>query len=833
MFRQSRVDQTTLSLHGFPQLFNLGFFRYSALALRILLWVLLASLIVFALATSFGIVHERNKALRVAHANAEEAVRLRLTVLGSSLWQYDSAGMNALLRGLVQSGSIVRAELLDNGKTIADINRPGFKESVDDVWILPVLAPEGKEEIGTLRISESYAEVSAQIAESMKILAMTDLIKIIGLSAILFVIVYRKIARHLRKLAEDVTNLGPAAKGTPGGESISIARKKIGSYHDELDILVEAVNRFVGDRNDEIVRRSAAEANLHERVSEIEATLGAISDGVLALDSQRRIGYVNSAACALLQALPEEISGKKIDEILHLIDPATGSDLSGFFESILMEGNTAPIRLEVSIRISSDHMFDARISAAPVRDSIAISMIFVFTDISEEVSNHRKIEFQAFHDPLTRLGNRAMLAKILPRDIGLAQSDSSQVAVLCIDLDNFKNINDTLGHLLGDSMLKFLAIRFEAVIAGTGWVTRHGGDEFIVVLPNISSVESAIALTEKLMATIAEPFIIEGHEGNVLRITSSIGISMCPNHGTDVGKLISNADLAMYAAKRHGKNTFRVFEEEMLQSSMARLHLENGLRVALQERQFSLVFQPKVNLSSGRVDSAEALLRWKSPQAGVISPANFIPVAEETGLIIEIGAWVLGEALAAAYRLRAELGYNVALAVNVSPVQFRSDALMSTLRQLRETSPDMSDLIEIELTETALAGDNEDIVSKLDALKNLGLKVAIDDFGTGYSSLAYLKNFPIDILKIDQAFIRDLSVNQKDKAIVTSIVQLGKSLGFKTVAEGVEEKEHVEILSELGCDYAQGYWFARPVPEHELAGKIRAIEVLAKDYFLH
>lgn len=246
-------------------------------------------------------------------------------------------------------------------------------------------------------------------------------------------------------------------------------------------------------------------------------------------------------------------------------------------------------------------------------------------------------------------------------------------------------------------------------------------------------------------------------------MTSSIGISMCPDHGLDVGKLVSNADLAMYAAKRHGKNTFRIFEDTLLQRSTARLKMENGLRVALREGQFSLVFQPKVHLATLRVTAVEALLRWHDPREGSIPPERFIPVAEDTGLIIEIGEWVLRHSLLAAQQLKMELGYSVAIAVNVSPVQFRSNELMATLRQLQAETPDLSELLEIELTESALSGDLNEVVSKLSALRELGLKVAIDDFGTGYSSLAYLKNFPIDILKIDQAFVRGLSHSPKTR----------------------------------------------------------------------
>ena len=795
----------------------MAFLRYSVLALRVLLWVLLASFVVFVMATTFGVVQERDKALQAAHADAVDTADQGRSALSIALWQYDTAALNALLKGMVQSRSVVRVEVLDQKKTVADVRQPGFTSEVERVWTQPVMAPDGKTEIGLLRLSESYAEVDAQIADTLKTLLMTDLIKIVGLAAVLFIIIYRSVARHLRQLAEDVTQLGYA----DDAPQLSLARRSTGTYHDELDILVEAINRFMSQRSDEMRRRAVAEGSLRERVSEIEATLGALSDGVVALDRQCRIRYANGAAWTLLQASAQAVSGQRIGDVVRVIQAAGGGEVEGLFESVIAAGVPVHLRRDVLLRTPAGHQFEARISVVPVPDSGEVAMILVFTDISEEIFSQRKIEFQAFHDPLTRLGNRSLLARDLPKAIEQAQRDSTRVAVLCLDLDNFKNINDTLGHLLGDIMLKQLAGRLASTVASPGWVTRHGGDEFIVVLPQIASVEPAVQLAGQLMAAIAEPFHIDGH---VLGITSSIGISLCPDHGADIGKLLSNADLAMYAAKRQGKNAFRIFEEELLQRFTARLSLENSLRVALREGQFSLVFQPKVCLASRRVDAVEALLRWNHPVAGWISPATFIPVAEDIGLIIELGAWVLRESLAAASRLRCEVGYNVAIAVNVSPGQFHSEALMATLQQLSEQHPDLPALIEIELTETALSGPIDEVVGKLQAFKAMGLKVAIDDFGTGYSSLAYLKNFPIDILKIDQAFIRGLSNSPQDRAIVTTVIQLGKSLGFKTVAEGVEEEDQMTILSELGCDYVQGYWFARPVPEHALAETICAIQ---------
>ncbi|MBI3170959.1 MAG: diguanylate cyclase, partial [Hydrocarboniphaga effusa] len=551
----------------------MAFLRYSVLAARILLWVMLAALVVFFLATGFGIVHERDEALRTAHASVEEAVRQSLPALSISLWQYDTAGMDALLAGMLRSTAIVAIEVADLHKVVAGARQAGVAGAIDKVWETPVMSPDGSASIGVLRISESFAQVNAQAMASLRTLVLVDLLKIIGLAAILFTIVYRKVARHLYQLAEDVTHLGQ----TSGVPQVAIVRKKTGNYRDEFDILVDTINSFLAERSEEMRRRTVAEGSLRERVSEIEATLGALSDGVIAVDRDARIRYANGAACALLHASPVAIKEQPMDEVLQVINAVDGSVFCGLSASVIAEGEALHLRDDILIRTGASAGFDARISAVPVPGTGDVAMILVFTDISEEVRNQQRIKFQAFHDPLTRLGNRSLLVRDLARDIEQTQRSSGCLAALCLDLDNFKNINDTLGHTIGYIMLKQLAQRREATVGSPGWVTRHGGDEFIVVLPRIASVEPAIALAEALMATIAEPFHIESHE---LRITSSIGISLCPEHGSGIGELLSKSDLAMYAAKRQSKNTYRIFEASLLERSTARLTMENGLRVA-------------------------------------------------------------------------------------------------------------------------------------------------------------------------------------------------------------------------------------------------------------
>ena len=787
----------------------MAFLKRSVLALRTLFWVLLVSLGLFVIITSIGVLHERTRMLGHAHDEARQVATSNLDALAVALWSYDDRSLSALLQGMTRTGTMVRIEVLDNHAVVADVSRPGPHILADHVWSLAILAPDRSKQIGELRISESYVELDRQITDAMSTVVATELAKIVGLVVVLFVIVYRQIARHLDRMAQDVVALDPNDLNA----QLVLHRKTTTGYRDELDTLTDAINRFLGDRANEMRKRAQAEGSLRENVAEREVVLGALSDCVIALDRSCKVRYANTAARATLGLLREPPEGKALDSLLKVIRQPAGRESDDLCQSVVRDSTTLHLRGNVRIRTTNGQEFDARIRAVPAPESGDVAMIFVFTDISAEIGKERQIEFQALHDPLTELGNRTLLARDLTHEIERAKRDQRRIAVLCVDLDNFKNINDALGHTIGDIMLKELAQRFRATVPSPGWVTRHGGDEFIMVLPELTSIDQAANLAEALMTSIARPFRIENHD---LRITSSVGISLYPDHGLSIGELVSNADMAMYEAKRAGRNAYRFYEIGLLNRSSERLIMENGLRVALAEKQFSLAFQPKVAIATSQAGSLEALLRWHNAPGGAISPAVFIPVAEDMGLIGLIGEWVLRESLAAALRLRAALGFPVAIAVNVSPLQFRSERLINCLRELAAQEPDLPRLLEIELTENALAGNIAEVTAKLQSIKALGLKIAIDDFGTGYSSLAYLKNFPIDLLKIDQAFIRDLHRNEQDKAIVSSVVHLGKSLGFEIIAEGVEEQAHVAILAELGCEYAQGYWFARPMPETDI-----------------
>jgi len=391
--------------------------------------------------------------------------------------------------------------------------------------------------------------------------------------------------------------------------------------------------------------------------------------------------------------------------------------------------------------------------------------------------------------------------------------------LLFIDLDNFKEINDSLGHSIGDALLRAVARRLRDCLRATDSISRQGGDEFLIVLTDVSDSTDITGVMEKIMALQMEPFHIEGYE---LTSSLSVGITVYPDDGNDFETLLKKADTAMYHAKDAGRNTFRFFAEQMNIDAVEQLRMHQSLTKALERNEFALHYQPLIELASGAVVGAEALLRWHHPERGMVPPASFISCAEESGLIVPIGEWVLREACRQAVAWRAAGLPELVVAVNLSAVQFkRGDVEKSVSLALTESGLDPA-CLELELTESILIQDSENMLATVQRLKSLGVTLSIDDFGTGYSSLSYLKRFAVDRLKIDQSFIRDMVDDPIDAAIVYAIIQMAKALNLKTVAEGVEEERMLTLLRLHQCDWVQGYHFARPMPADEFARYLTA-----------
>ncbi|HET6718678.1 MAG TPA: EAL domain-containing protein, partial [Rhodocyclaceae bacterium] len=447
-----------------------------------------------------------------------------------------------------------------------------------------------------------------------------------------------------------------------------------------------------------------------------------------------------------------------------------------------------------------------------------------FIDTSERKATEEKIHFLAHHDPLTGLFNRSSLDSRLDQAVLSARRDKTRLAVMFIDLDRFKNINDSLGHHVGDELLRVVAHRLSACVRASDIVARLGGDEFVVVLAGLDDPMAAASVAEKIVGSLGQPYPIGNRE---LHTSSSLGIAVFPDDGEDPATLMKNADAAMYHAKQQGRNGYRFFSATMSADAEERLALEHELHAAIGKRELVVHYQPQVAARSGQLIGFEALVRWQHPQRGLIPPLKFIPIAEEAGLIDEIGRWVLAEACRQLAAWRADgFAAAVRMAVNLSAHQLRSPSLIDDVRQVFNDNGLGDGDLELEVTESAAMHNPEQAIERLRRLRDLGVHLAIDDFGTGYSSLAYLKLLPIHVLKLDRAFVRDIEIDDNDAAISSATISLAHSLGLQVVAEGVETPGQQDFLVARGCDFLQGYRFGKPEPAAQIERRWRAAALL-------
>lgn len=461
-------------------------------------------------------------------------------------------------------------------------------------------------------------------------------------------------------------------------------------------------------------------------------------------------------------------------------------------------------------------------NARAVKNAHDVVVFFEGTvvDITERRQHEAKLEYQANHDSLTGLPNRSVLRDRIAQAVAKAHRTGQLAAVVFVDLDHFKLINDSLGHHVGDRLLLEVADRLLACVRNHDSVIRQGGDEFVLVLTEQRDENQILAIVSRLLESIARPWFDNGQEYG---LSCSVGISCYPKDSPDPDVLLQCADAAMYKAKESGRNTYNFYTPGLNAAISERLELENNLRHALERNEFRVHYQPRIDTLSGRIIGAEALVRWECPGKGLIPPDSFIPIAEETGLIIPIGEWVLTEACQqnSAWQ-RAGLP-PISISVNLSPVQFRHAGLACLVSSALQQSGLQAGYLELELTESFVMHDAERIKTCMHKLKAIGIDISVDDFGTGYSSLSYLKRFPVDRLKVDKSFVRDIDSDPEDAAIVRAIITLGHALGLKVVAEGVETEAHLEFLQEHNCDELQGYYFSRPVPAGEIEAMLRAM----------
>ena len=445
--------------------------------------------------------------------------------------------------------------------------------------------------------------------------------------------------------------------------------------------------------------------------------------------------------------------------------------------------------------------------------SIQQPYIQLISEISERRRAEQQVETLSFYDNLTGLPNLELLRDRTSKALSTLSRDAQQVALLYMDIDGFKDVNDSLGHACGDTLIRELGSRLQGLLRSSDTLCRATGDEFVILMPDVENAESVGLLAERILNGLQRPFLLHGH---LQTISLSLGAAVAPHDGQDCETLLRNAETAMYQAKQDGRQTWRFFDSTMNQQALARLQLLNDLRQAIAQHQLQLYYQPQIDLASGRLSGVEALVRWQHPVRGMISPAEFIPAAEESRLIIPLGEWVLRQACAQAASWQRQGLALPQVAVNISAIQLQHGHLEESVLQALADSHLPASLLELEITESSLVDKTEQVIDSLKRLKAMGVNLSIDDFGTGYSSLAYLQTLAVDKLKIDQSFVRDLTLNQDNRAIVSAIVQMAHTLGLACIAEGVESQDIAAALHRLGCQQAQGYLYARPLPADEL-----------------
>jgi diguanylate cyclase (GGDEF)-like protein/PAS domain S-box-containing protein len=572
-----------------------------------------------------------------------------------------------------------------------------------------------------------------------------------------------------------------------------------------------ALSFALDDIDRENLRRAADQA-LRDSEQRYHLVMEGAGDAIVLMESDGRIVEANRRAVEQFGYSREELinmPGRTLfpEELQH--------DMRQRYENILTTGQTVDSCTVIVRKDKTTFPVDAVESRVELwRKQMVLS---IFRDVSERKAAEERIHYLAYHDSLTGLPNRTLLIDRLEQAIRESHRRNTMVGVIFIDLDNFKTVNDTLGHDFGDELLQSAAMRIRTSLRDSDTVARLGGDEFIVLITNPDSPSDLSLVSQKINQAMSVPFVISGH---TFHITCSIGMSIYPRDGQDSGVLLRTADEALYQVKKEGRNRAKFHTPEMHAEAIEHVRLENDLREALRKNQFMLHYQPQVNLQTGRIIGAEALIRWEHPERGLILPGKFIPLAEEKGLIMAMGNWILHEACAQNRKWQLAGLPIVPVSVNLSAVQCRESSLTDAIRRsLKDTGLDPQ-YLELEITESTLMAQTELLRSRMIEIKGLGIHFSLDDFGTGYSSLSYLTRFPIDALKIDSSFIRDMIDDPKDLAVVDTVVNLAENLQLRTIAEGVERIEQITLLKLLGCQSIQGYYFSKPVPADEFARMI-------------
>ena len=780
----------------------------SPLARRLIIAMVLFSAAVTLVTTGYQLYREYQRNMAGIETQFRQIDGVHLPSLTQSVWAANNKEIKLQLEGILRVPNVVYASVDDNVTYLLEVGQRDDKRVVERQYTMQYRHLGQSREIGTLVVAISLDNIYAQLARDATRVLVNNALHTFLVALFIFTLFYRLIARHLAAVADHLSSADPVLHDAP----LALARVPT-TLPDELDVLVESVN------NMQLKTRSALNA-LQDSQARVRLVLDSTSEAIYGTDTQGICTFANPASLRMLGYVHEsDLVGKQIHELIHHTYP---------------DGRHYPAdecAVRVATRAGREHhcndeyhwradgtSFPVEYWSRPMyKDGELIGAVVAFNDITQRKQTEEELHQLAYYDSLTRLPNRQLFNDRLYQALGDAKRRHRLVALMLLDLDRFKIVNDTMGHEAGDILLQEISGRLKNSIRANDTVARLGGDEFALIFNDVGDSKHIAQLAQKVLSQFEAPVIIDGRE---VFSGASIGIAFYPSDTDDADALLKFADSAMYHAKELGRNNYQFYSHEMTASVNQRLQMETDLRRAIDHNEFVLHYQPLVDARNGQPTGVEALIRWRDPSGQLIPPLQFIPLAEDTGLIVPIGTWVL-ETACAQLRQWHDAGHPVlSMSVNVATRQFREVTFVETVRQAIQKSGIPPQSLELEITESILLESSDDTLGTLNALKQLGVSLAIDDFGTGYSSLSYLKRFPIDRIKIDRSFVRDLASDSDDLAIVRAIIALAQAMRLSVIAEGVETEAQLALLQSEECHNYQGYFYAKPMDAESVYQKL-------------
>lgn len=780
------------------------FRKASPLSFRLLAWILLFSSAFTLLASGIQIYSD----YRTDLDQIEERMQVIESGYGSSLtrslWALDQQSLQTQMEGILSMPDIDHLRLkIEPDSELVMGERPRHSDTLVHSF---KLTHNGDRPIplGELTITADLERVYSDLHRRLGVIVGTQFFTVFIVAVLILWIFRHLITRHLRAMADYTRDLSLANLSRP----LRLDRPDTpANRHDELGMVTDAINGMRERLNEDMARREKDA----DEILKFSKAIDQSPSSVLICDRHWKVEYANRKFSQLTGYAPRDIIGYHPSSIIE--QGMENRQAQQLWQSVRLQVQRVGVwQGEVNNVRRNGERYWEQLVVTPIKDvnGDITGYLILGEDISIRKRYEQQLLRQANYDILTGLPNRMLAMDRLKLALAQARREENQVGVMFLDLDNFKHINDTLGHDAGDTLLVEAARRVSSCLRGTSTVARLGGDEFLVILPGMTGPEAPGQVADRILETFASPFLLSGQE---VFVTTSIGIATFPTDSDDSGTLLQHADAAMYEAKRNGKSAYARFTPEMGEISHERLQMESLMRKALELGEFELYFQPIVDTASGQAVTAEALIRWNNPTLGLVMPDRFIPLAEETGMITSIGEWVIGEACRAASRWRELGGFDVGVAVNVSPRQFRDPGFTNTVKRALEITGLNASLLELEITERLILDNTIETAEILRQLDHYGVRLSVDDFGTGYSALSYLKSYPFDTLKIDKSFIQDVLTETDDSSLVRAIINMAHSLGLNVVAEGVEEEAQTYFLQTEQCDFSQGYYYSRPLPE--------------------